>query len=151
MIEELAGLGNGQLADFGNRFSLNAHGASFGAQPCATTIRAGGIAAIPAEENADVQLVFLSFEPGEKPIDASKVVVRIALDNEVSLLGGELPKRNIDRNAVSASESFQILPKRTITRLRPGLNDTFVDGHAAVGNHQIDIEIDRVAEALAPR
>jgi hypothetical protein len=53
-----------------------------------------------------VQLVLLSFEPGEKRIDARKVVVRIAFDNEVSLLGGELPKRNIERNAVSASESL---------------------------------------------
>src|ERR1700731_325940 len=149
MIEELAGLGNGQLADFGNRFSLDAHGASFGAQPRATTIGAGGIAAIPAEENADVQLVFLSFEPGEKAIDARKVVVRIALNNEVSLLGGELAERNIERNAASPRESLQILPKGTITRFRPGLNNAFVDGLAAVRNHQVDIEIDRIAEALA--
>src|SRR5579859_2824104 len=150
-VEKLAGLGNGQLADFGNGFSLDAHGASFGAQPRTTTIGAGGIASIPAEKNAHMQLVFLSFEPGEKRIDARKVVVRIALDDEVSLLGGELAERNIERNAASASESLQILPKRTITRLGPGLNDTFVDGLAAVGNHQIDIEIDRIAEALATR
>ncbi len=145
----MARFGDGELADFGNRFSLDAHGASFGAKPRAAAIGAGGIAAIPAEENAYVQLVFLSFEPGEKAIDARKVGVRIALNNEVSLLGGELAERNIERNAASASESLQILPKGTITRLRPGLNNAFVDGLAAVGNHQIDIEIDRIAEALA--
>src|SRR6202049_4800510 len=36
-VEKLARLGNGQLADFSNRFSLDAHGASFSAQPRATT------------------------------------------------------------------------------------------------------------------
>ena len=74
-VEKLARLGDGQRADFGNRFSLDAHGASFGAQPRATAFGASGVAAIAAEEDAHVQLVFFSFEPGEKAIDAGKVGV----------------------------------------------------------------------------
>src|SRR6202035_2614670 len=38
-----------------------------------------------------------------------------------------------------------------IARLGPGLNDAFVDGLAAIGDDQIDIEVDGVAKSLATR
>ena len=54
-------------------------------------------------------------------------------------------------NIARARESLQLLPERAIARLGPGLDRALVDGFAAIGNHEIEIEIDGVAEALAAR
>ena len=58
-------------------------------QPRAAAVRAGQIAAIAAQEHADVHLVFLPLEPAEESADA---VVRLAVpfDDEALLLVGQL-------------------------------------------------------------
>ena len=81
-----------------------------------------------------MQLVFLSFEPGEEALDSGESGVAIAFDDALSLFGSELPERHIQRNSARAGEAFEVLPKRAITRLGPGLNGAFVDGLAAIGD-----------------
>ncbi len=98
-----------------------------------------------------MQLVFLALEPGEEAVDAGKVGVLVAFNDGVALLGGELAKRDVHGNAAGAGEALQVLPKLAITGLGPGLDDAFVDGFAAIGDDQVDIEVDGIAEALAAR
>ncbi len=66
----------GHAADFGDGFSGDADGAGFLAQARAIAIGAGGVAAIAAEENADVQLVFFAFEILEEAFDADEIFGR---------------------------------------------------------------------------
>ena len=76
------------LADFGDRASRDFHGASFGAQPRAAAVRACGVAAVAAEENAHVQLVFLALEPPEEAFHAGKIFLLVAVEN-----GGRAARR----------------------------------------------------------
>ena len=46
---------------------------------------------------------------------------------------------------------FSSSKQRAVARLGPRLDRAFVERFAAVGNHQIDIEIDRISETLAAR
>ena len=54
-----------------DRPAADPHVARLAAQPRAAAIRAGQVAAIPAQEDADVHLVFLPFEPAEEPLTPS--------------------------------------------------------------------------------
>ena len=67
-VEKSSRLRDRHRADFGDRFSGDAHGARFRAQPRAVAIRADGVAAIAAQKNAHVQLVFFPLEPGERSL-----------------------------------------------------------------------------------
>ncbi len=80
-----------------------------------------------------------------------KALVGVALDDELSLLFGEVAEGRVERDAARARHALQILPNAAVARLGPGLNDALVDGLAAIGDHQIDIEVDGVAKSLAAR
>src|SRR5205814_6392748 len=54
------------------------------AQASSATIRASGIPAEAAKENADVQLVLLALQPGEKTFYAFVIVFGIAFKNQRS-------------------------------------------------------------------
>src|SRR5260370_7479285 len=71
-------------------FSRHAHRAGFGAQTSSSAIRAGRITTEAAEKYPHMQLVFLAFQPVEKPLDALVVVLRIAFENQPALLPGYL-------------------------------------------------------------
>ena len=98
----MARFGDGERADFGDRFSRDAHGARFGAQPRAAAFGAGGVPAVAAQKYADVQLVFLAFEPGEETFHAGVIRVGVAVDDGVALLGGQLAERLIERDILFA-------------------------------------------------
>src|SRR5438876_100273 len=59
----------GEFADFGDGFVCDANGTGFGAQARATAIGASGVAAITAQEDADVELGFITCEPGEETVE----------------------------------------------------------------------------------
>ncbi len=61
--EEFPRFLDGELAEIGDGVAGNAHGAGFGAQARAIAFGAGGVAAVTAKENADVELVFFAFQP----------------------------------------------------------------------------------------
>ena len=52
---------------------LDPHGASFGAQPLAFAFGAGGVAAIFAQHDADMQLVFLALQQREEAVHAEEL------------------------------------------------------------------------------
>src|SRR5205807_2812072 len=113
---------------------MDAHSAGLGAKPRASTVRAGGITSVAAEEDANMQLVLLSLKPSKEAFDSGKFCVAIAFDDALSLLGCQRTERHIQRNSARAGEPFEVLPKRAITRLGPRLNSAFVNGLAAIGD-----------------
>src|SRR5256886_1630044 len=142
---------DGELANLGDSFSRDADGASFGAQASSATIRASGIPAEAAKENADVQLVLLALQPGEKTFYAFVIVFGIAFKNQAALFGRELTPRHVRGNSAASRPFFDFLKERAIAWLRPRFDGTVVERLAGVGDNEIQIEIDGVSEALATR
>src|SRR5208283_4049175 len=68
--EEFARFFHGELAQIGDGFSGDAHGAGFGAQARAATFGARGVPAETAQKDAHVEFVLLAFEPGEETLYA---------------------------------------------------------------------------------
>ena len=60
----------------------DADGAGFRAKARAAAFRASGVTAIAAEENADVEFIFLALEPIEKAFHSFEIVFRIAFENQ---------------------------------------------------------------------
>src|SRR5256885_6005624 len=71
---------DGEFADFGNRFVCNANGAGFGAKARAAAIGASGVTTVTAQEDADVKVGFLTFEPREETPDAVEIGFGIAFE-----------------------------------------------------------------------
>ena len=118
-----ARLGDGHRADFGDRFSGDAHGARFGAQARAVAFGADGVSAIAAEKNAHVQFVFFAFEPGEEALDAGIIRAWVALDDGVALLGGELAEGHVERESrVTRAKCFRSCQSAAIAWLGPRLD-----------------------------
>src|SRR5713226_10051212 len=67
------------------------------------------------------------------------------------MLRRELAERRVERDAARAGVAFQILPERAVTRLGPRLDGAVIERFAAVGDHQVEVEVNRIAEALAAR
>src|ERR1700678_2174492 len=78
------------LADFRDRAPGNFHRASFRAKPGSMAVRAGGVAAVAAEEYAHVQLVFFSFQESEKALHAFVFFFAVASDDGVALRSVQL-------------------------------------------------------------
>src|SRR6266581_6129448 len=140
---------DGKLANLRDGFLRHAHRARLGAQASPATLRAGRITTEAAEENADVQLVFLALQPGEKTFDPCVVVLRIAIENQAALFGSELTPRHVGGNSAPARPLFCFLEKHAIARLGPRLDGAVVQRLAGIGDHQIQIEIDGIPEAMA--
>src|SRR5229473_8406576 len=140
-----------ELADLSNRFSRYAHCASLGSQTSSPAIRTGRVASEAAEKNTHVQLVFFALQPGEKSFDALVVVLGIAFEIQAQLFSGELAPRHVRGNSATARPFFCVLEEYTVTRLGPRFDGAVVERLARIGNDQIQIEIDGIAEALATR
>src|SRR5260370_4480407 len=132
-------------------FSRHAHRAGFGAQTSSSAIRAGRITTEAAEKYPHMQLVFLAFQPVEKPLDALVVVLGIAFENEPALLRGELAPRHVRGNSTRARPFLCVLEKYAVAWFRPRFDGPVVKRLARIGNDQVQIEIDRISETLATR
>ena len=133
---------DGQVAD--------PHVARLAAQARAAAVGARQIAAIAAEEHADVHLVFLLLEPLEEAADAV-VVVAIALDDEPALVLREIGPRHVEAHAVRLGDALQRRQVRAVVRLGPRLDRALVDRLRRIGHHEIEVQLDDVAEAVAGR
>ena len=109
----------------------------------------GQVAAIAAQEHADVHLVLLALEPAEEAADA--VVVLVALDDERALLVGQIDPRHVEPDARLARRALQLRQLRAVVRLAPRLDGALVDRLRRIGHDQIHVELDDVAEAVAGR
>ncbi len=96
--EEALRLAHGQPAHVVDRPSADAHVPRFASEPCPAAIRAGLVAAIPAEEHADVDLVLLPLQPGEEAANALEVAA-VSFDDEPRSLRGQIGPRDVEADA----------------------------------------------------
>src|SRR6267378_5986766 len=135
--KECARFFDSELANLGDGFSRHAHGAGLGAQTSPATFWTLRITAEAAQENADMQLVFLALQQIEKTFDPFVLVLGIALENQAALFGSELPPRHVRRNSAPARPSFCFLEKYAVAGFRPRLDGAVVERLAWVGHHEI--------------
>ena len=129
----------------------HADGPGFRAETRAAAFGAGCIPSVTAQENADVEFVFLAFEPIEEAFDAFEIVFGVAFQNETALLARELAPGDVERNASATSPFFHVLEERAVARLGPRLDRAFIKRLTGIGHDETEIEIDGVAETLAAR
>src|SRR5580658_8344950 len=96
-----------------------------------------------------MQLVFLALQVQEKSAHTGEPAT--AIDNQRLLFVAEFVPGNIQGNPDLAREPLKLGKQRTVFRLGPRLDRTFIQSFALVGNHQVEIEIDGIAKALASR
>src|SRR5271155_2558970 len=75
----------------------------------------------------------------------------LAIGDHRPLLGLQFVPSHVQRNASLARETLEFGEKRTILWLRPRLDGAFVQGLALIGDHEVEVEIDRVPETLTAR
>src|SRR5690606_33505858 len=148
--EERLRLPDGERRGLVDRAAADLHVPRLAPQPRAAAIGARLVAAIPAQEHADVDLVLLPLEPGEEPADA-RIVAAIAFDHDPPLLGGEIAPRRVERNAEPLRLALQGRELLPVVRLRPRLDRPLPDRLRGIGHDEIEIELDDVAEAMARR
>jgi hypothetical protein len=124
------------------------HVARLAAQPGAAAVGARLVAAIAAEEHADVHLVLLPLEPLEEAADAL-VVGAVALDDHAALFVGEVRPWHVQADAVLLGRALQLGQVRAVVRLGPRLDGALADRLGGIGHHEIEVELDDVAEAVA--
>ena len=147
--EEVGGIADRHAVDVGDRAAVDAKVERVGADAGAAARRAGRVAAVAGEEDADVHLVGAPLEPAEPAADAGVVSLAVALDDEEALLWRESAPRGVDGNATPAAELEQ-LPTFPCGRLgAPGSDGPGRDRLARVGHHQVEIEVDHPPEAAA--
>ncbi len=127
----------------------DAHSAGFGAQALAFALGAERVAAILAEHDADVELVLLALHQSEEAVDAEESVA--AVEDEGLLLWFEAVPGNVQRNAVLLGGLLQFGEVGAILWATPGVDRAIVEGLRLVGNDEVEVEVDGVAEALAAR
>ena len=145
-LKECRCVSDRQRANLRQHLSANAHIARFLPQARPFAIRTARVAAILRKKHADVQLVFLRFQPVEK--SAYAVPIAFAVDDGVPLLTGQFIKRNVYGNAVRATEAPQILHDPFILRLGPRFDCAFGKRQTRIRNDEIEIKTNRVAESL---
>ena len=122
-------------------------GAGFGAQALAAAVGAEGVAAVFGEEDADVELVLLALERGEEAADAG---VGAASFPEKFLLGGvEVVPGDVGGDGGGLGEADHLAVEGAVLRRGPRGDGALREGSRAVGDDEVGIEVDGVAEALA--
>jgi len=147
LAEEASSLFNRHTAYLANVLAFDFHLARFHAQASPAARGAQRVSAIAAEKNADVQLVLLALKILKKSADAAETVV--AIDDQLLLPGIQFVPGHVQGNSGLAREALEFGEQRPVLWLGPGLDRAFIQGFALVGDDEVEIDIDGVAEALA--
>src|SRR6201996_4889085 len=94
-----------------------------------------------------MQLVLLALHQLKEAVDAEEAA--IAFEHEALLRRSEVIPRHVQRNTFLAAGTAQLRLVGPVFRPGPRIDGPIVERLALVGNDQVDIEVDGVAEALA--
>src|SRR5205814_2505849 len=147
--QQLLRLAYRQRGDGVDRPAADAYVARLPAQPRAAAVGTGEVAAIAAQEDANVDLVFLPLKPSEESADA--VVRIVALDDECPFLFRQLRPRGVEPGTRFLGRPLQLRELCAIVRLAPGLDRALIDRLRRIGNDQTHVQLDDVAEAVTGR
>src|ERR1700683_4415819 len=149
--EERGGGADGEgrgLADvFGAVLFAEADGASFSAEALGLAVGAERVAAVFRQHHADVQLVLFALEEREEAMDADKRAASV--EGEGLLFGRRVPAGDVDANAVLLCGAAEFGEERAVLGAIPRIDGALVERLRLVGNDEVEVEVDGVAEALA--
>ena len=91
--------------------------------------------------------VLLALEPLEEPAHA--FVGPIALDDELALLVGQVTPGHVHPHIAGTGGALQFGQGRLVVRLGPGLDGPASHRLPRVGNHEVHVDFDDIAEAVA--
>src|SRR5579871_1918627 len=94
-----------------------------------------------------MQLIFLALQKSKETLNSRKRAV--ALQNHFLLFALKLKPRNIEGDALLLGEFFEIGGKASVLGFGPWFNCPLRQRLRGIGNHQVHIEINGVAKALA--
>ena len=150
VVEEVLRGGDGEIAGFADVSVVEEDGAGFGAEPLASALGAGRVAAVLAEEDADVEFVLFGVEVVEEASDARPGAA--AIPEKLGLGFGEVVPGNVGADAFGlGGAEHGGVPGGAVFGLSPGVDGAGVEGFGFVWDDEVGIEIDGVAEALAAR
>src|SRR5689334_8223473 len=111
------------------------------------TFRTQRVPPVSAQKHAHMQLVFLSLQQREEPVDSRKF--SLSLGDQQPLIFLKIEPRDVERDCLSLGKSFQLGLERSIFGFSPGLDGAFSQGCPLVRDHQIEIKVDRIPESRA--
>src|SRR5581483_9909627 len=141
VVEEGVRLLDVQLHQFAEIFAAHTDVERFLAQARAAAFGAQSVSAVSAEENAHVQLVLLGLEKVEELADE-------AIDF-LTLGFRKFAERHVVTELLGGFP--EVSQPGAVLRLRPRFDRAGVEGEVLVGDDEVHVEIDGVAEALAAR
>ena len=136
-------------ADFANVLPVDLDLPRFQPQARAVALRTSRISAITAQKNADVQLVFLPLQILEESAHAQEL--SFPIQNKFLLRWLELCPGTSSGIPACLAKRFISVNTRPVFRLVPRIDRSFAQRFRLVRNHQVEIEVNRVAESLASR
>ena len=143
-------LRDGQRRRLADVQPVEAHRARFGAQALAAAIGALGVAAILAEHHAHVQLVLLALHLREETMHALEALPCRAARISRAASGSSRQGTSIGMPSVAAC-LLQLGEPGAILGPVPGIDGSVIQRQSLVGNDQVHVEVDGVAESLAAR
>ena len=98
-----------------------------------------------------MEFVFLALEIVEEAFYAAEIVRGIAFEDQAALVGSEMAPGDVGGNALGAREFLGFLKQDAVAGLGPRLDGAVVERLAGIGDDEVEVEVDGVAEALAAR
>ena len=111
------------------------------------TLRARLVAAVLRQLHANVNLVFLRFQPLEEAFDA--VPLSSPVVEQVPLRGSQVVDRDVEAQVVFFRCALEVLVAVFVTRRVPRRDRQLVQPQRAVGNHLLHVDADDSSVALA--
>ena len=147
--EECGGITDLHRADFADILTADLGRQRLGPQPRAAATRARPIAPPAAEKHADVHLVLPPLQPREETFQPAEFPFRHAVDDHVEVLRRQIAERNVHGDAVVRRQGEQFLQLMGVGRAVPWRDRAAAERLAGVGNDQLHVDADDVAETFA--
>ena len=146
-----ADLADLQCRDGGDIEPAQPHGQGLGPEPRPVAVGAGRVAPPSAQEDPDVHLVRLPFQPPEKPAKPGEPASGEPLDDQPTCSGvSRLKGTSVGRPSPGASVE-QVLEHPPVGRGGPGGDRPVAERLRRVGDDPVEVKVDDPAEPLAGR
>ncbi len=146
-IEEFLGLGDGERGGLADVLAVEADAAGLGPQTLAAAIGTLGVAAILAEHDAHVQLIFLALHLRKEAVDAGKGA--LAAQDDFARRFRQVAPGHVQRNTQLRRVLAEFGKPGAVLGAVPRIDGAAVQAEILVGDDQVQVEVHGVAKALA--
>ncbi len=149
--EERGSLADLHRPDFADVAAADPRGQGLGPQSRTAAGRADAKTPPAAQKDADVHLVLPPVEPGEKALQPAELPLRHAVNDQPHLTLRELTEGHVGADIVVARQCQQFLQFVGVGRRIPRRDRPFPQRFVRIGNDQLHVQPDHVAEPFALR